>query len=368
MSRSLRRAALALASAVALAAVRAPAQAAPPSVALSIGARDGASALQAMYGSINDGDVESYLAEALLDPTVAVGPSRRCVRTDNAIGSMPSPLAAPQFPPASIAQRADLVGAVTAYLQAVAGLAAGAPPSETAANFGELRRAVGRLNESAASHVELDLAIATPSATLAGAADALAREAPRGAALEGIVVATNPTVVKLIDVLDADVRAGRAAATAAADAEYATWSAYYESARRLALSGAPRSTRVVLPLPRCAAPYPLRGQAAVPPAAGASRNAAASAAPPAVDPQADAATFGARATAIGLWSAAHERAVILRSADPSSLAPSLRKANAALLRFVAAPQEAGNATDFASACGEFADAARIAADAYRALK
>ena len=370
MSGAARRAAFALACALAVAWLAASprADAAAQGAALADGARDAASVLQAMYGSINDGDAESYLAEALLDPTVAVGSSRRCVRTDNAIGSMPSPLAAPQFPPASIAQRGDLVGALAAYIQAVAGLAATAPANETAANLAALRRAVGRLNASAASHLERDLAIAVPSATLARAADSLETEMPRGAALERIVGATNPTVAKLIDILDADVQAGRAATTAAADAEYATWSDYYERIRRLALAGAPRNRRIVPPLPRCAAPYPFRGQAAGPPAAGEDRFGTVSATPPAVDPQADAATFGVRATAVGVWSAARERAVILRSADPSSLTASLRKANAALLRFVAAPQDAGSAADFVSASGEFADAARIAAGAYRALK
>jgi hypothetical protein len=320
-------------------------------------ARHAAASLQAMYAGINSAEVEIYVASALLDPRFPVGDTERCLRTDNAFGTVASPLAAPPFPEASIAQRARLVEALGAYLQTVAALAEDAAPAEVSADLGDLGEALGGLKKSAAVHLERDLAIAGPVATLAASADVLTAQRPRGAALERALGEADPTIVALIDILAKDASARHAEALSGAGNAYAAWIAVYDRVRSRALAGAPRAAQPAVSVRRCAAPAydaraipPLPGAGAPALAGGASPAGAASAA---IDAQADAATFGARLAVLERVSAAAGRYRAVGSADASATLGGLRSINGALLQFVRQPNDAQAAAALEAAIGAF---------------
>lgn len=337
------------------------AQAAPQLAPIRDAARHAAASLRAMYAGINAAALEIYLASALLDPAQPVGDTEPCLRTDNALSTIASPLAATPFPEASIAQRARLVESLAAYVQAVGALAEDAPPPEIAADLGDLDEAIGRLKKSAAVHLERDLAIAAPVATLAASAATVSLERPRGAALEKTVREANPAIVALIDVLAKDVSARRAEALASAGAAYSMWSASYERVRRLSLSGAERTEPPAIAR-RCAAPYGAQGMQ-LPPAGALAGTKAAAPGVPAIDAQADAATLGIRFALLERLSAAHDRYEALKQADPAAPIDALHGVDEALLRFVRQPGDGKAAADLQAATAEFRGEAESAYEA-----
>jgi hypothetical protein len=316
-----------------------------------------AASLQAIYGGINSAEIEIYLAGALLDPRLAVGETERCLRTDNALGTVASPLAAPPFPGASIAQRRRLVEALAAYLQTVAALAGDAAPAEVSEDLGDLGEATAALKKSAGVHAERDLAIAGPAATLAASADVLGAQRPRGAALERAFGEADPTIVALIDILGKDASARHAEALSAAGNAYAAWIAVYDRVRNRALAGAARAAQTPASVRRCAAPA--YGARAIPPLPGADAPALAGGAPPAaaavapIDAQADAATLGARFAVLARVEAAAGRYRALKGSDASATLGDLRNVNDALLQFVRRPGDAQAAATLQAAIGAF---------------
>jgi hypothetical protein len=348
---------------LALAAGAGRAQAAQQIAPLRDAARHVAASLQAMYAGINAAALEIYFANALLDPARPVGDTEPCLRTDNTLSTIASPLAATPFPEASIAQRARLAESLAAYMQAVGALAGDAPPPEVAADIGDLDEAIGRLKKSVAVHLERDLAIATPVATLAASAAIVSVERPRGAALDKTLSEANPAIVALIDILAKDVSARHAEALASAGAAYTTWSASYDRVRRLALAGAARTEPPPAIVRRCAAPYgaqeiPQRAADAV-----ARTNAAAAPGTPPIDAQADAATLGIRLTVLERLRAAHDRYEALKKADPAAPIDALRGVDDTLLRFVRQPGDGKAAADLQTATAEFRAEAESAYEA-----
>ncbi len=310
-----------------------------------------------MYAGINSAAVETYVASALLDPRLPVGDTERCLRTDNSVSTVASPLAAPVFPRASIAQRARLVETLGAYLETVAVLAADTAPAGVTTDLDEMSRAVGGLKQSAAIHLERDLAIAGPVATLAASADALNAQRPRGAALERAFGEADPTIVALIDILAKDASAGHAEALSGAGNAYAAWLAAYDRVRGRALTGASPAALSPAPLRRCAAPpYAPR---TIPPFPGTQAPALAGGAPAAtapsstIDAQADAATLGVRLAILDRVRAAAGRYRAIGGADAAVAIDGLRGVNDALVQFVRQPNDAKAGAALEAAIGAF---------------
>jgi hypothetical protein len=334
----------------------AQARAATGIVPLRVAALHAAAGLRAMYGSVNAADLDAYIARALFDPARPVGASEPCLRTDNSVSTMPSPLGAVRFPEPSIAQRGLLVESIAAYAQAVSALAADAPSAEVAANLGDLGEAIGRLNASANEHLARDLAIARPVAVLAAGASELSAEHPRGAALSRSLLAAKPTLDALLDILAKDVSASHAEAlTASADA-YSAWLADDDLVRNLAVAGVGRKTPAPALVRRCAAPPGSQtppGQAAAPARTAVAR-----------DAQAEAATLGIRLAVLTRVSAAQKRRLAIASGDPSNAIAALRTVIGALPGFVQAPGDAKTAAELQTAIAAFRSGAESAYDAY----
>ena len=113
----------------------------------------------AMYRSINDAVIDSYVVDTLLDPSQRIGAAQPCVKTDNSIGSRPSALANPPLAEPAIAQRKYLAATLAAYGVAIASLAGNAPGVEVAIRLSDLNRAAFELNRAANIHAQGDLFI-----------------------------------------------------------------------------------------------------------------------------------------------------------------------------------------------------------------
>ena len=283
-----------------------------------------ATSFAAMYRSINDAAIDSYVVDTLLDPSQRIGAAQACMRTDNSIGSRPSALVNPPLAEPAIAQRKYLVAALSAYGVAIAAPAGRASNAETAIALSDLNRAVFQLTRAANTHAQGDLFIDDPAASLATAADHL-RAARSRNDVRRIVLDAGPTVTKLLAILRSDVVQRHNEANEAARADYARWLEYYEAVR--GRSTAPR------PIPRCFAP------ATAPTIAN--------------DVQNDGSNFPGRAAILARVNAARARYDAVRSFDPMPVLDALSALNdaaagdgvqAALSRFLDAAQRLAKAS------------------------
>lgn len=314
--------------------------------------REAATGLRAMYASINASAVDVYFAGALADPRVAVGDSQPCLRADNAVSSRPSPLAAPPFPAASIAQRADLARTLAVYMETMTALTV--RPSTAAADAlrSDLMEALSRVSADASRHEQHDLAIASLVSALTAAVAPIAA-GPSADAAKRVVIAADPTVRELIGVLGKDASSAHVDAVEAARSAYAAWTAEYDRARRLALPGASRGSRMAAALPPCTSP------------AGVAQPRATSVP---IDPAADVATYAMRAAVLARVDRANERYRLLSDADPAMMLASLGTVNHMLVQTVRTPGSRGAAPALDAALTAFRADAQALADAFAALE
>jgi hypothetical protein len=301
-------------------------------------AREGSQSLRALYASVNAAQAETYRVAAALNPAAHLGDYEPCLRTDNAIGKMPSVLANPAYPKLSIEQRTALFHSLVDYIAAVVALLGKPSENDARSELGSLRVSVADLRASAKVHLQNDLVISDLSSALAGIAQNLAAVRPHGQAIAPIVRDADPTILKLIDILDKDVKTAHDTAQAAAGDAHAAWTTYADHLRKPAAAG--RSPSGAAPVVRCAAPFSSQARALVA-AAGASV---------ATPVSADRASV---ARVNGRLSAARERLAALQEADPSAVLASLRKVDVALVPAARSPRDRAAAANLQSSLAEF---------------
>ena len=305
-----------------------------------------------MYGAIDAAVIDAYLTGALLDPSQPVGATQACVKTDNSLGTRPSPLANPPLAAAAIAQRERLVEALAAYEVATASLASGAPPIETALALSDFKRAAFELSAAARAHPQDNLYIEEPAATLVTAAGQLNSTRDQ-AGVRRIVADTNPTIVKLFGILGSDVAQRRTEATNAARLDYERWLAYYDAVRLASTVGGATPHTMVPPAPtaRCLGP-------AVPRYMGP---------PGARDVANDGATFAGRDAILARLQSARRRYDALQKADPRLLVAALSDLNDAVTKALAAPGDAAAAAALQGSLLHFRNTAVTLATSLRQL-
>jgi hypothetical protein len=307
------------------------------------------SSVAAMYRALNAAVVDSYVAGALLDPRRSIGAGQPCIDPDNSLGSRPSPLVNPPLAESSIEQRSRLAETLGTYDVALASFVEAEPSAASRVATSELQRSVFELSVAANAHAQGDLFIEDLAAKLAASAARLAA-APNRGAVRLIARDASPTIRKLTAVLAADVAKRHAEGLNAASADYESWLAYYETARRDATGGG-SGARTSAALPRCFAPsVPQSGPS---PGAG--------------DVASDGASFPGRDAILARVEAARRRYAALSDTSPTALLSALSTLDDALDKALESPGEAQAAGDVQSALQNYREAARELAAGFRSL-
>jgi hypothetical protein len=232
-----------------------------------------ASATSAFYGGIDRAQQQTYVLEKGLFPAQRLGDAEPCDRVDNTRSTVPSVVLAPPYSAAAVAQRADLAGALAAYVEGVTEVLTSHGHSRSPL-FGDLGRATQRLAKSAARHPRGDLFIAAQAQQLHAAVERLGPVRTDPAQARAIAVATGPLVASLAAVLQRDAASAQTVARDANGNLAAMRAATTARALAVALPNGP-------PAVPCTAPFAARANArlsALPPAvqqaAAAARNAA----------------------------------------------------------------------------------------------
>lgn len=293
----------------------------------------------AMYRSINDAVIDSYVVDTLLDPSQRIGATQSCVNTDNSIGSRPSVLANPPLAEQAIAQRKYLVATLAAYVVAIASIAEKAPDAETAIALGDLNRMAFELKRAANVHAQGDLFIEDPVSIVASAGVQLTA-ARKSNDARHIVLDTSPTVAKLLAILASDVAQRHNEADNATRRDYERWLTYYEAVRSASTNGVTKQIAAA-PMPRCLVP-------AIP---------STSAPSIANDVENDGANFAGRAAILARVETARKRYDAVRAWNPSPVLDCLSALNSAATKALSVPSAAADNT-VAQAALRFRDAAQ----------
>ncbi len=307
-----------------------------------------AAALGAVDRAVDDAAADAYVAAALLNPALPIGPAQPCVRTDNGVSSRVTVLANPPLAESSLAQRVRLFEALAYYETAQSALAADGQRVEAALALGDLQRAAAALEPAARAHAQGDLFIEDEARTLASAVAAIgSARSPSDA--RRAALAAQPAIAKLIGVSARDAAQQRDAALGASQAAYARWLADDAALGRAAANGG-AGAPTPGPLPRCAEPL-------VPAADGTP--------PPGI--AAGGPNFPGRDALVQRLDAARARYDGLQAANPGPLFAALAALDDAL---AAAERAPGNPTALAAArtaLDRFRSAADSFANAARAL-
>ncbi len=307
------------------------------------------SSVGTMYRAVNVAAVDAYLANALLDPRQRIGPGQSCFKPDNSLSSRPSPLVNPPLAESSIAQRARLAEALAAYDIALGSFVNGEPAVASRVAVNDLQRAVFELGVAANAHAAGDLFIEDLTAELTASAGKLAAARDRNAA-RLIARDARPTVRKLIAVLAADVATRHAEALNAARADYESWLAYDEAARREVAGNEP-APRTSAAIPRCFAPSVPQGA----PSSAVS------------DVASDGPPFPGHDAILARLQAARDRYDALRSASPAELVSALSALDDATGTALESTGDGNAAAGVQTALQRFRDAAQALAKASQSL-
>lgn len=305
--------------------------------------------LTALYRSIDDAAIDSYVVDTLLDPSQQIGATQRCVKTDNSVGSRLTPLANPPLAEAAIAQRRYLVATLGAYGVAVASFAENARGAEIAIVLGDLNRAAFQLKRAANVHAQGDLFIEDPASLVASAGARLTVAQNRND-VRRIVLDAGPTVAKLLAILAADVVQRHDEAANETRRDYERWLEYYGAVRRDSASGGAKRNAAV-PIPRCLAPV-------IP---------SASMQPIANDVENDGSSFTGRAAILARLETARKRYEAVRTLDTGPVLDSLSALNDAATKALSVPGDVASSTAVQAALLRFSDAAQNLANASRQL-
>jgi hypothetical protein len=299
-----------------------------------------AASIAATYRAVNVDAIDAYLAGSLLDPSQSIGALQRCLKTDNGVGTRPSPLANPQLAESSIDQRARLVETLAAYDVALASFVGAAPRIESQMATGDLQRAVYQLNVAANAHAPNDLFIEDLASELTPIAGQLAGARSAHDA-RTVALAISPTIAKFLNILSIDLAQWRAKALGASRLDVSRWLVVYQTTRRASEPKATQSDFTPIPIPRCYEPAFPSGDTS-----------------PIVDDTAtDGAMFPGRDAILARLRAATDRDKALRAADTATVVSSLSALNDGLIKALQSPADAAAATDAHNALLHFSNAA-----------
>ena len=308
-----------------------------------------ATAIGALYRSIDDATTDAYVAQTVLDPTLALGTSERCMNTDNRVSTRPSALMNPPLAASSIEQRARLVAVLGAYEVSIASLAGSASKIESVLDVRDLQRDVFELNAAANAHAQGDLFV-EDAASKFGSIAAQLGNGDRARA-HSVVAAADPFIARLGTIFLADAAQHRAQALGVIRLEYEQWLAYYDAARRSAAPGRSTQNAAVRALPRCFTPR-------LPPS---------DASPVPLNAPDDATGFPGSEAILGRLQDARDRYNAVRSTDPIALWASLVALNVAAKNMLDSPDDERR-TALRNALLRFQEAAQNLATATRPLE
>lgn len=318
--------------------------------------------LRAMYAGINDADRETYLVERLLNPAAPVGDVEACRRADGSLAAQPTLLVQPRFPESAIAARVHLLTMLGSYGEALSALASGSAPADVGEKLDALRKAYIQSGKDAGGKESDFAAAAGPLSSIAGTLAKLYLQRRRSAELTRIIHEAQPTIDRLVQLLQRDAAIAYLAVLSSTDDDYASWTRYYNRVRETALAGPHRPFAAPDPVGRCRSaaldvppPIPVPRPAPLP-------------SPILVDPARDAASFAIRTAVLDRVVLARERYLAARAADPVAVVASLRKAHAKLVAFADAPDDIRSLADLQAAIAEFKGDAQTLYDAYGKLR